>query len=175
MPWRGAATVILDTDGRYLDADENALELLGVKSVDELRVMSPEAFAAVPSDPEEQEALRRAYYASRADGLLAEVAFRRTDDELVRVRTAILEQDDGRFVALVYPVERPTTNLTPRVYRIADVLAEWRSAERRLADLDPDSEEAHEVAADVERLRDQHHTLFRVALERQQSADKDAA
>jgi hypothetical protein len=61
------------------------------------------------------------------------------------------------------------------VYRIADVLAEWRSAERRLADLDPDSEEAHEVAADVERLRDQHHTLFRVALELQQSADKDAA
>ena len=175
MPWRRAATVTLDVEGRYVDADPGALELLGVETVDELRAMSPGAFAAVPPDPEEQEAWRRAYFAIRAEGVLAEVAFRRTDGELVRVRTAILDQGDGSFTALFYPVERPTTNLTPRVYRIADILTDWRSAERRLVDLDPDSEEGREVAAEIELLRRQHHALFRVAVKRQRPAGEDAA
>jgi PAS domain-containing protein len=111
MVWRQAATVILDREGRYLDADDAALELLGVPSVEEFRSMSPAVFAAVPPDPEEQEAWRKAYFASRAEGVLAEGALRRTDGELVRIRTAILEEPDGRFRALFYPIERPTTNL----------------------------------------------------------------
>jgi hypothetical protein len=57
-------------------------------------------------------------------------------------------------------IERPTTNLTAKVYRIADVLAEWRSAERELAELDPESDEAREVQAIIDLLREQHHTLF---------------
>jgi len=158
--WNRAATVMLDSQGRYLDADEAALELLGVASVEEFRATSPERFAALPVDPDEQEAWRRAYFAARADGVLAEVAFRRLDGELVRVRTAILDEGEGRFRALFYPIERPTTDLTPRVYRIAQVLAEWRSAERRLVELDPESEEARRLDADIELLRQQHHFLF---------------
>jgi PAS domain-containing protein len=69
MPWTSAGTVMLDRDGRYLDADESALELLGVPSVDELRNTPPETFAAVPPDPIEQEAWRKAYFASRAEGV----------------------------------------------------------------------------------------------------------
>jgi PAS domain-containing protein len=161
MIWARAATVILDRDGRYLDADELALDLLGVATVDELRSMSPDAFAAVPPDPVEQEAWRKAYFASQAEGVLAEGAFKRTDGELVRVRTAVIEQDDGRFRALFYPIERPTTNLSARVYRIADVLGEWRAAERRLAELSPDSEEGRRVTAEIDLLRQQYHDLFR--------------
>jgi hypothetical protein len=172
MPWRRAVTVMLDSEGRYLDADEGALELLGVETVDDLRAMPPGAFAVVPPDPDEQEAMRRAYSAIRAEGVLAELAFRRTDGECVRVRMAILDQGDGRFAALFYPIERPTANLTPRVFGIADILAEWRSAERRMVDLDPDSEQGREVAADIELLRQQHRALFRVTLERQRS-DQD--
>ena len=127
--WRSAATVLLGADGQYLDADELALELLGVSSVEELRSTPPETFAAVPPDPAEQEALRKAYFASRAEGLLAEGAFRRKDGELVRVRTAILNEGDGQYRALFYVLERPTTNLASRTYRISDVLSEWRSAE----------------------------------------------
>src|SRR5262245_5671172 len=114
MPWRRAASVTIDSDGTYLDADEAALELLGIGTVEELRATPPETFAAVPPDPEEQEAFRRAYFTSRAEGVLAEVAFRRLDGELVRVRTAIIEQGDGRYRALFYPVERPTTNVKAR-------------------------------------------------------------
>ena len=165
MPWMRAATVLLDRDGRYLDADETALDLLGVASVEELRRTPPDAFAAVSPDPEEQEAWRKAYFASRADGVLAEGAFRRLDGELVRVRTAIIEEPDGRFRALFYPIERPTTNLAAKTYRIGDVLSEWRAAERRLADLDPGSDEGRTVQRDVEVLQEQYRQLFRRASE----------
>lgn len=166
MVWRQAATVILDREGRYLDADDLALELLGVASVEEFRSMSPAVFAAVPPDPEEQEAWRKAYFASRAEGVLAEGALRRTDGELVRIRTAILEEPDGRFRALFYPVERPTTNLIPKVYRIGDVLAEWRAAERELAEVDPTSDEGIALAAEVAVLRSQYQELVRRAGDR---------
>jgi hypothetical protein len=156
---------MLDPDGRYLDADERALELLGIASVEELRSTPPDRFAVVPPDPEEQEAFRRVYLASRAMGLLAELAIRRLDGELLRVRTAILAQGDAGYRALVYVVERPTTNLTPRIYRIGHVLAEWRSAERRLVALPPDSSEARELRAEIELLREQHHLLFQRARE----------
>jgi PAS domain-containing protein len=128
VPWRSAAVVIMSADGAYLDADQAGLDLLGVASVEELRATPPDRFAAVPPDPEEQEAWRRAYFATAADGVLAEVAFRRLDGELVRVRAAISGEPDGTYQALFYPVERPTRNLVPRVYRIADVLMEWRTA-----------------------------------------------
>ena len=166
MPWRSAATVMLDGEGRYLDADEAALELLGVASVEEFCAMSPAVFAAVPPDPEEQEAWRKAYFASRADGVLAEGALRRTDGELVRIRTAIIEEPDGRFRALFYSIERPTTNLSAKLYRIGDVLAEWRAAERQLSEVDPTSDEGVALAADVDLLRSQYRQLVRRAEER---------
>lgn len=166
MPWTHAATVILDRDGRYLDADELALDLLGVTSVDELRALAPDAFAAVPPDPDEQEAWRRAYFASQAEGVLAEGAFRRLDGELVRVRTAIMEEPDGRFRALFYPVERPTTNLAGRTYRIGDVLAEWRAAERRLEAVDASSAEGVELRREIELLKAQYQEIARRAARR---------
>ena len=160
MVWTKAATIIVDRDGHYLDADDAALELLGVPSVSELRATPPERFAAVPPDPAEREAWREAYFSSRAEGVLAEATLRRLDGELIRIRTAVLEEADGRFRALFYPVERPTTDLTAKVYRIADVLAEWRAAERRLVELEPDSEEAERVTADIELLREQYQRMF---------------
>ncbi len=160
MPWRRAAMVMLDSDGRYLDADATALDLLGVGSVDELRATPPETFAALPPDPEEQAAWRKAYFASRAEGVLAEMAFRRLDGELVRIRVAILDEGDSRYRALFYVIERPTTDLTAKVYRIAHVLAEWRSAEQQLVDLDPDSHEARRLTEHIDLLREQHQVLF---------------
>ena len=161
MVWSRAATVMLDADGRYLDADDRALDLLGVASVDQLRATSPETFAVVPADPAEQEAWRKAYFSSQAEGVFAEVAFRRLDGELVRIRTAILDEHDGRFRALFYPIERPTTNLAARIYRIADVLAEWRAAERRLVEVPADGDEHAKLTAEIEVLREQHDQLFR--------------
>jgi PAS domain-containing protein len=160
MVWRAAAVVQLGSDGRYIDADEAALALLGVDTVEELRETSPDAFQVEPQDPAATTAFQQAMVDAVFQGLLGEVAFRRRDGELVRVRTAIIPEPQGGYRALMYPVERPTTNLVPRIYKIADVLAEWRTAERRLVEVDPDSEEGRQLAADVELLRQQYQQLF---------------
>ena len=152
--------MVLGPDGRYVDADEAALELLGVPTVDELRAMPPDAFQPGPPDPAASEAFQQSVVDGSLQALLAEGAIRRTDGELVRVRTAIIPEPDGGYRVLLYPVERPTTNLTQRIYKIADVLAEWRNAERRLVQVDPDSDEGRLVASDVELLRQQYQQLF---------------
>jgi PAS domain-containing protein len=148
-----------DADGRYLDADSRALELLGVASVEELRATPATEFQPFPVDPLEEQAFREAFTTAAARGLFGEAAIRRLDGELVRVRTAIIPEGAG-YRVLLYPVERPTSNLVARVYRIADVLAEWRSAERRLVRVDPESDEGRQVAADVEFLQQQYRLMF---------------
>jgi PAS domain-containing protein len=160
MPWLSAGVLRIDADGRHIDADPVALDILGASSVEELLATPPDAFQPVPPDADEAEAFRAAFTEAAARGLIGEGAIRRLDGELVRVRTAILRETDGTYRALLYPIERPTENLTPRIYRIADVLAEWRSAERRLVQLDSASEEGRRVAAEVELLRQQYQVLF---------------
>ncbi len=153
------AAVTLNAAGRYVDANETALDLLGVASVDVLRATDPEAFSPVPSDPEETAAFQQAYAASAAQGLLVESAFRRTDGELVRARTAILPEGDG-YRVVFHPIERPTANLSVRVYTISDVLAEWRRAERRLVEVAPGSDEASSASEQIELFKAQYQQLF---------------
>jgi PAS domain-containing protein len=160
MIWRSAAVLMLDAEGRYVDADERALELLGVGSVEELRATPPNAFQATPPDPEGEAAFRAAFLDAPFQGLIGEGAVKRLDGELVRVRTAIVLERDGGYRVLLYPVERPTSNLAPRMYKIADVLAEWRMAERRLVEIDPGTDEGRRIAAEVDQLREQYQVLF---------------
>jgi len=47
------------------------------------------------------------------------------------------------------------------MYRIGDVLAEWRAVERRLADIDPASPEGAELQAEVDVLRSQYQALVK--------------
>jgi PAS domain-containing protein len=161
MFWRSAAVLMIDAEGRYLDADDRALELLGVATVDELRAMASSTFQATPPDPDGEAAFRSAFLAAPFRGLIGEGALKRLDGELIRVRTAIISEPGGGYRVLLYAVERPTTDLTPRIYRIADVLAEWRTAERRLVDIDPATDEGRRVAAEVDQLREQYQVLFR--------------
>jgi len=163
VSWRSAGVLLTDADGRYFDADAVALDLLGVESVEELRATPVTAFQPVPIDPEEEAAFRAAFTTTAARGLIGEGAIRRLDGELVRVRTAILPNGDVGYRVLLDPVERPTTNIVPRLYTIADVLTEWRSAERRLVHLDPDSDEGRELAAEFELLRQQYLLMSRRA------------
>ena len=153
------AAVTLDAAGRYIDANQTALELLGVSSVEVLRETEPDAFSPLPPDPEEQAAFQEAYIASASKGLLVESAFRRTDGELVRARTAVLPEGDG-YRIVFHPIERPTANLSVRVYTISDVLAEWRQAERKLVEVAPGSEEAARVAEQIELFKAQYQRMF---------------
>ena len=172
--WEDAATLRVDATGRWLDASAEALELLGVTSVDELRALPSDAFSPEPADPAERAAFAEAYATSLAQGLLIEAPFRRLDGELVRARAAVFP-DGSDYRLLFYPVERPTTNRSTKVFTIADVLAEWRGAERRLVALDPASDEARRVNGEVELLRVAHGRLFRRAHNGQAGAAASAA
>jgi len=154
------AMLLLDEAGRYVDANAPALDLLGVASVEVLRDTPPDAFSVVRADPEEEAAFRKAYAESAARGLLIESAFRRVDGELVRARTAIVPHDEGGYRALLHPIERPTQDLSWRIYTVADVLAEWRSAERRLVELDESGDDAAGIRAQIEQLREQYQRMF---------------
>jgi PAS domain-containing protein len=153
------AAVKLDAAGRYVDANQTALELLGVPSVEVLRETKPDTFSPRPPDLEEQAAFMEAYIASAAKGLLVESALRRTDGELIRARTAILPEGDG-YRVVFHPLERPTENLSVRVYTISDVLAEWRQAERKLVDVEPGSDEAIRVNEQIELFKTQYQRMF---------------
>ena len=163
MTWERAVMLRADAAGRWLDATDEALEMFGVPSRDVLRSLPNDAFSPTPPDPEERDALMEAYGAAFAQGVLIEGPYRRLDGEVGRARTAVFPDPDGAFILVIYPLERPTTNLSTRVVTIAEVLAEWRSAERRLVALDPDSHEARRVAEEIEGLREAHQRLFRKA------------
>jgi PAS domain-containing protein len=163
VTWDRAATLRIDATGRWLDATDEALDLLGVPSVAALRDLPSDVFSPEPPDPAEQAALAQAFGAALAQGLLIEGPYRRLDGEVGRARTAVLPDSDGAYSLLFYPLERPTANLSTRILTIADVLAEWRSAERRLVALDPDSEEAQRIADEIDALRETHRRLFRRA------------
>jgi PAS domain-containing protein len=158
--WQGAGVLLTDAEGRYFDADPVALDLLGVSSVEQLRATPVTAFQPVPVDPNEEAAFRAAFAASAAQGLIGEGAIRRLDGELVRVRTAILPTGDG-YRVLLDAIERKTTNIVPRVYAISDVLAEWQSAELRLVEVSPTSDEGRRLAGEVAFLRGQYQRMFR--------------
>ena len=81
----------------------------------------------------------------------------------MRARAAVLADGGGDYRLLFYPVERPTTDRSTKVFTIADVLAEWRGAERRLVALDGDSAEARRLAGEIEVLRQTHERLFKRA------------
>jgi PAS domain-containing protein len=163
VAWERAATLRIDGEGHWLDATSEALDLLGVPSIDVLRDLPADAFAAVPADPSEQAAFAEAYFATESRSLLIEGPYRRLDGEVGRARTAVVPDPDGAYHLLILPLERPTTDLSTRVLTIAEVLAEWRGAERRLVTLDPESEDAKRVAEEIEGLREVHGRLFREA------------
>jgi PAS domain-containing protein len=160
MPWRTAASIVIDAAGRYVDANESALDLLGVASVEVLRDTPPDTFTATPSDPAEREAFAKAYAESAATGLLIEAPIRRLDGELVRTRTAVVPEPEGGYRVLLQTIQRPTDDLSYRVYTITDILSEWRSAERRMVELDPSSDEAATVAEQIDLFKTQYQRMF---------------
>ena len=84
--WQQAAALRIDATGQWLDASTEALDLLGVPSVEALRALPSDAFRPEPADPAEQAAFQEAYATSLAQGLLIEGPFKRLDGELVRAR-----------------------------------------------------------------------------------------
>jgi PAS domain S-box-containing protein len=151
------AEFVVGIDGRVEDANDVALRLLGV-TIDELRTAPPGTFS-VPTDPDEQAALRQAWLDERATGAVGESAVRRADGQTIRVKYISGVRPDARYVVAMRPVEgagTPTTILSTASH----ALAAWRAAERRLEVLEPGGPDWRQAEADVASFREQYRRLF---------------
>lgn len=151
------ATILLESDGSYVDASPSALAMLGV-TIDELRALPPGSLASERPDEAEREALREAFRASGAPGAVGAATIRRPDGQEVRVNFLIDQQADGRYVAYLKPasesVDRPIVFVT-----LGEVLAAWRAAERRLQTLTPNSREAQAAEREINLFRSEYKRL----------------
>lgn len=151
-------TLILNPDGSTADANAAALELLRV-TLDELRALPPGAFSPEPPDPVATEAFREQWEREGSPDLGGEGTIRRLDGSEVRVKFGITPTDDGRFVAIMEEVASPVD--APQVlYTGGQVLALWRAAERRLAEIPEGSAEWQAVTREIEIFRSRYHALF---------------
>jgi PAS domain-containing protein len=154
---------LLNADGTYADASPAALELLGV-SLAELLSSTPGRFAAEPANSAEQSAFRSQWERAGWSDIAGTGTIRRGDGQLVRITFLIRRLPDGRFRSLIRPAAGPVTAAT-RIFTLGEVLEQWRSAERRLAEIPHDAPDWTMVAEEVAELRDQYHALYRTRRE----------
>ena len=151
-------TLRIDSEGVIQDANNAALELLGL-SIDDVRALPPGALAAEPTDPEEDAALRRQWETAGRDGLVGLTTILRPDGQRVRVAFAIYPEEDAGFTATITRHAGPVT-APSKVYTVGDVLGMWRAAERRLESVDRSTPAYEAVLAEIEDLRTQYQRLF---------------
>jgi PAS domain-containing protein len=153
------ATITINAAGRIEDAEPEALALLGV-TLDELLALPQGAFSPDPPDLEADAAFRTQWEADGRPDIGGQATLQRPDGSKVRVRFAITQTPDERFLAVLEPiaasVDAPTT-----MYTGGEVLAAWRAAERRLTALEPDSQEWADASQEIERFRSLYHDLFK--------------
>lgn len=152
------AVIYLDASGRHVDANEAALDLLGVSSA-ELRASPPDRFIMQPMIETERHELRSQWEARGHRPLVGTAGLRRADGTLIRVAYAVEFADAGFHVRLRQVEGEP--HGAPTVFTVDDVLREWRAAERELAELAPGTPEWERVEQEITLLRSQYQEFFR--------------
>jgi PAS domain-containing protein len=152
------AIITLDAEGRYLDANPAALELLGVSLAD-LRTSAPDRFEIRPSIGAEQDALRAQWETEGSQPLVGTAGLQRADGTLIRVAYAVETSGPG-FRARLWRVDG-SPHAPTSVFTVGDVLREWRAAERELAELAPGTPEWARMLSEIELLRSRYQELFR--------------
>ena len=152
------AELSLDKTGRYVDANEAALELLGV-SLPELLVSPPDRFKIEPTDVAEQASLREEWASGGSRPLVGTAGLVRADGQTIRVSYAIEPAGAGFRARLSLIHGSPDAPAS--VYTVGSVMREWRAAERQLAELLPGSEDWARTKNEIEMLRARYQELFR--------------
>lgn len=158
-----AASILLNADGTYADASPAALELLGV-TLSDLVSSQPGRFAAEPANTAEQSAFLSQWERAGSNDIAGVGTIRRPDGQLRRITFLIKRLPDGRFRSLIRPADGPTS-APVRIFTLGEVLEQWRSAERRLAEIPQEAPDWAVVADEVAALRDQYHSLYRTRRE----------
>ena len=155
---RTDATMLIDAEGRTLDASPAALDLLGV-GLEELRAMPPGAFSPEPPDPDQSAAFQEAWRESGSPDIFGESTIVRPDGTQARIRFVIRPTAAGRYeVGLegaATSVEAP-----PRMFTAGEILAAWRAAERRLVELPEGSAEQVAIETEIAAFRERYQRLF---------------
>jgi PAS domain-containing protein len=118
--------LVVTSDGAYVDADETALELLGL-TLDKLRTCRIGDFAGPHGDM--ARAVWQRYASQRRALPTGEASLHPPSRPSVRVRIEALEPiEDGRYTVI------PGTSGPPVVDDLHAVLDEWRATEREIAE-----------------------------------------
>jgi PAS domain-containing protein len=152
-------TIRLGADGRYLDADEVALAILGV-TLEQLRHAPPGSFSATPLEPDARAAFVDEWQREGGDALAGAASLRRLDGRVLRVSFLVEPEADGTFLAMIQPTDDAAVE-TPEIYTISGVLREWRAADRRLQEVPADGAEWSQLQLRVANLRATYHRLAR--------------
>ena len=153
-----AATLTLAPDGRVLEASPDALQLLGI-GLAELRSLPPGSLSPEAPDPESDAAFRSQWDTHGRPDIMGEATLQRLDGSKARVRFLITPAANGEFLVALEPVDAPV-DAPPKAFTGGDVLAAWRSAERRLAALVEGSPEWAAASSEIEHFRAQYQSLF---------------
>ncbi len=151
-------TVILNADGTTADANAAALEMLGV-TLDVLKGLPPGALSPDPPDPVGEAAFRKEWEAEGQPDIGGQATLKRLDGSQVRVKFGITPLEDGRFLAVMEPMDAPL-DTAPVVYTAGQVLAEWRAAERRLSEIPEGSAEWRAIHRDIDLFRKRYQEKF---------------
>ena len=152
------AELTLDPTGRYVDANEAALELLGV-SLPELLASPPDRFTIEPTNEAEQASLREEWASGGSRPLVGTAGLVRADGRTIRVSYAIERADVGFRARLSLTPGSP--DAPGSVYTVGSVMREWRAAERQLSELLPGSDDWARTKNEIEMLRARYQELFR--------------
>jgi PAS domain-containing protein len=152
------AELWLDKTGRYVDANDAALELLGV-SLPELLASPPDRFTIEPTDDAEQASLREEWASGGLRPIVGTAGLKRADGQTIRVSYAIEPAGAGFRARLSLIQGSPEAQAS--VYTVGSVMREWRAAERQLAELVPGSDDWARTKNEIEMLRARYQELFR--------------
>lgn len=145
-------SALLAPDGRYLDADPDALDLYCV-TLDVLRRrqvgdFSPDEFIDLTRH------LWNLWVASGLGSAEGGSTILRGDGQLIRVWVGLERQDDGNVRMTIKPVDEPIRQ-APAI-RVRNVLGQWRDLERHLLEAPPDDEAREEIEARIDALREEY-------------------
>lgn len=155
---RRDARILVGADSTIIGATDAALEILGM-SLDELRALPPGGLS-LEEDKAGREGFEDAWQEAGRGAIVGAGTVRLLDGRLIRVRYLIDPSPDGTF-EVILERSQEAIGEPPRAYTVGSVLSAWRTAERSLAALAPDSPEWAAAQAEIEHFRTEYQRLAR--------------